>query len=338
MRPIDYTSFNPVILSVDSSYIAVGFILSQLDEEGRRRPARYGSLPMSDVESRYSQPKLELFGLYRALRHYRLYLIGVKNLYVEVDAKYIKGMLNSPDLQPNAAINRWIQGILMFDFTLVHVPAERFRGPDALSRRIPPFDEENEPDDDSWLDNIALYASVNFLDVDPPPRHPMFHIPSCMPISAHLEQNLRDIYNFWKQAQYPANVRTVQDDRRFLQKASRYFLQNGALFRRNGSNPPLKVIFSADQRVKILTQAHEGLGHRGEQAVWETIRVRFFWPHLRADVKSHVSSCHFCQLRITKKMQVPLMVSTPSVLWQKIYLDVMFMPDARGGYQYIVAA
>jgi len=121
LHPIDYTSDNPVILSVDSSRDAAGMILSQMDNKGRKRPARYGSVPMSERESRYSQPKLELFGLYRALRHWRLYIIGVKNLQVEVDAKFIKGMLNDPDLQPNAAINRWIQGILMFDFALVHV-------------------------------------------------------------------------------------------------------------------------------------------------------------------------------------------------------------------------
>jgi len=63
---------------------------------------------MSEQESCYSQPKLELFGLYCALQHWRLYIIGVKNLHVEVDAKYIKGMLNDPDLQPKTAINRWI--------------------------------------------------------------------------------------------------------------------------------------------------------------------------------------------------------------------------------------
>ncbi|KAI0336913.1 hypothetical protein BDW22DRAFT_1340865, partial [Trametopsis cervina] len=90
---------------------------------------------MNEREARYSQPKLELYGLYRALRAYRLYLIGVQKLQVEVDAKYIKGMLNEPDLQPNATINRWIQGILLFDFELLHVPAERHKGPDALSRR-----------------------------------------------------------------------------------------------------------------------------------------------------------------------------------------------------------
>ncbi|KIJ60709.1 hypothetical protein HYDPIDRAFT_48644, partial [Hydnomerulius pinastri MD-312] len=109
----------------------------------------------------YSQPKLELYGLYRALRHYRLFIIGVKNLYVEVDALYIKGMLNEPDLQPNAAINRWIQGILLFDFTLVHVSATKFKGPDALSRRDLGEGDVIIPDDDSWLDEIALYIGTS---------------------------------------------------------------------------------------------------------------------------------------------------------------------------------
>ena len=67
LRSIDYTSDLPVILAVDTSYIAVGMILLQIDEDGRRRPARYGSLPINDRESRYSQPKLELYGLFRAL-------------------------------------------------------------------------------------------------------------------------------------------------------------------------------------------------------------------------------------------------------------------------------
>lgn len=150
LRPIDYTSKNPVVLSVDSSKIAVGFILSQYDDNGRKRPARYGSLPMKEHESRYSQPKLELYGLYRALRHYRLYLIGVQALHVEVDAKYIKGMLNEPDLQPNATINRWIQGVLMFDFTLIHIPAQNHKGPDALSRREPSPEDTIYEEDEEW--------------------------------------------------------------------------------------------------------------------------------------------------------------------------------------------
>jgi hypothetical protein len=60
---------------------------------------------LNEVESRYSQAKLELYGLFRALRAVRVFIFGVKRLTVEVDAKYIKGMINNPDLQPNATIN-----------------------------------------------------------------------------------------------------------------------------------------------------------------------------------------------------------------------------------------
>jgi hypothetical protein len=34
------------------------------------------------------------------------------------NTKYIKGMLRNPDIHPNAAVNRWITGISMFDFKL----------------------------------------------------------------------------------------------------------------------------------------------------------------------------------------------------------------------------
>jgi len=63
----------------------------------------------------------------------RLWIISVHNLIVEVDAKYIKGMLNNPDIQLNATINQWITGILLFDFTLVYVLGAS-HGPDSLSR------------------------------------------------------------------------------------------------------------------------------------------------------------------------------------------------------------
>jgi hypothetical protein len=334
LHPIDYSSINPVILSVDSSNIATGMILSQIDGQGRRRPARYGSVPMEERESRYSQPKLELFGLYRALRTWRIHLIGVKTLHVEVDAQYIKGMLNEPDLQPNAAINRWIQGILMFDFTLIHVPATRFKGPDALSRRIPAEDEEIVADDDGWLDNIALFTWSL-----PKARHPNPQIlPSVMALTK-LDLQLQQIIHFLKTLELPTGLIKPQPRRRFIQKASRFFLQEpgGRLFRRNGSQPPLLVILDPERRVAIMTQAHEELGHKGVQSTWEKVRTRFYWPHLRSDVQHHCASCHPCQIRNTHKVQLPVTVSIPVTIFSKIYVDVMNMPIS-GGFKFIVAA
>jgi integrase-like protein len=78
-----------------------------------------------------------------------------------MDAKYVKGMINNPDLQPNATINRWIAGILLFTFKLVHISADKHKGPDGLSHRPPsaadPPDEDNVED---WLDDAYSFAIV----------------------------------------------------------------------------------------------------------------------------------------------------------------------------------
>jgi hypothetical protein len=101
LRPIDYKSDAPVILGVDTSHIAVGFLLGQCDPQDprKRHYARFGSITLNDRESRFSQPKLELYGLFRAFRTLKIYLIGICNLIVEVDARYIKSMLANPERQ-----------------------------------------------------------------------------------------------------------------------------------------------------------------------------------------------------------------------------------------------
>ena len=135
LRPLNYKSPAPIILSVDTSNIAVGYILAQCDADNPRKRYvnRFGSITLNDREARFSQPKLEIYGLYRALKALKLYLIGVRNLIVEVDAIHIKGMLKNPDLAPSASINRWIDTILTFHFKLVHVPGEQ-HSPDDLFR------------------------------------------------------------------------------------------------------------------------------------------------------------------------------------------------------------
>jgi len=166
---IDYTTNRAVYLSVDSSVRGVGWILAQDCPDGRRRPSRFGSISWNKRKSRYSQAKVKLYGLFRALRATRLHLIGVRNLIVEVDTSYIKGMLSNPDIQPNAAINRWIAAIQLFNFKLVHVPADKHKGPDGLSRRKPVLGEDEDDDPDDWIDSALSLSTwvVSWLDSFP---------------------------------------------------------------------------------------------------------------------------------------------------------------------------
>lgn len=351
LKSIDYASDRPVYLSVDTSIYGIGFILSQNDEKGRRAPARYGSLPLKPTERNYPQSKLELYGLFRALRHYRAHIVGVKNLIVEVDASSIKGMLNNPDIQASAVINRWIQGVKQFDFELVHVPAHKHKGPDALSRR--PFthqDSSDESDPEEWVDRIALLtqhqpSKTSPLSLSNPiPYHHLDETyfmdfldsetdsPKISWVGTKRrdpETELVNILRYLVTKQDPP-IKSQRDLEKFKQTASQFYLQGIHMYRRRNGSPPQVVIFNPKRRREILWEMHEGNAHHGVWAVAQQTILRYYWPTIQHDLKRHIQSCHTCQLRSTKKMHIPITMSLPRRLFSKVYLDVMKMPKAQG--------
>ena len=104
---IDYESDGMVVLAVDTSWKAVGYYIYQetADTKKKKTYVKFGSITLNEREARFSQPKRELFGLKRALEANEYLLIGCRKLVVETDAKYIHGMLNHPEMGPNATIN-----------------------------------------------------------------------------------------------------------------------------------------------------------------------------------------------------------------------------------------
>ena len=132
---IDYEQGGTVVLAVDRSWKAVGFYIYQesADEKKKKTFIKFGSITLNEREVKFSQPKRELFGLKMVLEARKYLLIGCHKLVVKTDTKYIHGMLNHPEMGPNATINRWIEKILMFHFELRHVAGKTF-GPDGLSR------------------------------------------------------------------------------------------------------------------------------------------------------------------------------------------------------------
>ena len=149
LRPIDYEGQGAVVLAVDTSYIAVGFYIYQEDQldPKKKHYAKFGSRNLNSREARFSQPKRE------------------------TDAKYIKGMLDHPDMMPNATINRWIDKILMYHFVLRHKAGATF-GPDSLSRRPvqpgdPPIDISSEDEADEVEPGPPVIEIVDAAEPQP---------------------------------------------------------------------------------------------------------------------------------------------------------------------------
>ena len=127
-------SAGKINLAVDSSFHAAGAVLTQEDENRLDRPALYESLLFSDVESRYSHPKLKLCGVARILKKLQTILWG-QHFELQVDARSLIEMINAPSL-PNAPMTRWVAFIQLFSFDMVHRQGKSFTMPDGLSRRL----------------------------------------------------------------------------------------------------------------------------------------------------------------------------------------------------------
>ncbi|TFK16859.1 hypothetical protein FA15DRAFT_546737, partial [Coprinopsis marcescibilis] len=67
---------------------------------------------------------------------------------------------------------------------------------------------------------------------------------------------LRQIQHFLTTLEAP-QISDPQQKRRFLNKATQFFVKDGKLFKRHKNKPPLLVIFEASQKMSILMQAHE---------------------------------------------------------------------------------
>jgi hypothetical protein len=372
LRPIDYTSGAAVILAVDTSYIAVGYILSQcdIDDPKRRYFARFGSLTLNERETRFSQPKLELYGLFRALRALRLYLIGLRNLVIEVDAKYIKGMLANPDIAPSASINRWILSILMFHFELVHVPGT-FHGPDGLSRRRKqPDDLPDEEDDfDDWVDQVQgflhfilptstqkieqppstiyILQSLSNTSVDPPAdaidatddsakaesHETSYAIVPRSDLAQKADDRLQLVREWHTTLRRPSEV-TEKEYEPFLRYCTEFFLSGDRLWRKDHKGEH-KLVVPQHRRLFIISSAHDDTGHRGYFATNSIIALRYWWPFMGNDIAWFIKTCHMCQTRRTQNVLIPPVVATPAPLFAKIYVDTMHMP-LSSGFKYII--
>ncbi|KII83833.1 hypothetical protein PLICRDRAFT_59143, partial [Plicaturopsis crispa FD-325 SS-3] len=101
----------------------------------------------------YSQPKLELYGLLRAMKAVAMRIWGIY-FRLQVDAKFLEQMIHNPEL-PNAPMTRWICYINLFDFEMTHAKAATEHLPiDGMSRRphAPEDSDDEHPSD--WLDNF----------------------------------------------------------------------------------------------------------------------------------------------------------------------------------------
>ena len=140
-------------LEIDASLFAVGAVLFQRDEEGRRCPVSYYSASLNEAERNYDVWDREFLGMIYGLKHNRHLLIGSPHkVLVFTDHENLAHYQHPQKI--NRRVARYLYILADFDLELRHIPRTTNKA-DALSRR---------PDHDKGTkDNEAIIALPDYL-------------------------------------------------------------------------------------------------------------------------------------------------------------------------------
>jgi len=125
-------------------HIPIGSEISQLDENGKRRPVLFYSRKLTPAEMNYSTADKELLAIVQTMKKFQHYLRGTKYpVIVKSDHRNLRTFMTTKEL--NARQARWAEELSSYDFVIEHIKGKENVVADALSRR-PDYEEAKEVD------------------------------------------------------------------------------------------------------------------------------------------------------------------------------------------------
>ena len=331
LKQVSYDCGGPVIVTVDTSPIAIGWAIGQDDEEGKRFAIRFGARILTERQRAYPQVKRELWGVLTALKADRNYLIGAE-VVVETDCLPLLGMIancTSPDI----AMLRWIAYIKSLNPILIHIEGKKNCVADMLSRARY-FNEEEMMADEAG-EELSHGGYVMRIDGEGSSTR-------ALPFKVELyEGKLKDIglYLSTMERQEGWMDKTFKDIRH---QSYEYLLKDGFLWKRakRADEMPLRVVGDSVTKSQVLKEFHDThwAGHRGVWATYTKIKERYWWKGLYKDVEEFVASCVTCQLQSKVRHRDELHPTYPTAIHFQWMIDLVAMPNAMWGMKYLVLA
>ena len=122
----------PFILTCDASRSGLGYILGQLDENGKERVIEYSGRALHAAEKNYSVSELECLAIVSGIKQFSSYLSTDIPFTIITDHQALK-VLNSITTCQNGRIARWALYLQGFKYTVQYRKGE-LNNADALSR------------------------------------------------------------------------------------------------------------------------------------------------------------------------------------------------------------
>jgi RNase H-like domain found in reverse transcriptase/Integrase zinc binding domain len=271
---IDAQSIKPFQIKSDTSKVATGAVLTQLNSNGNWHPVAFLSKTFSETKRKYEIHDWELLGIIRALKEWRHYIQGSGHMtIVYSDHKNLTYFWTAQKLNDQQA--RWLLYLSGFDLKLIHLPGTKMVQSDALSR-WPDYgtDEQIEEKDKVVLpDNLF----INLLDTELQEwilNRKELNLDVKNAIETLMEKgptNLKNNLQDWK-------IEEIDGQKIIFFKGKNYIPKDLELW----------------QYIVKMYHDHETAGHPGELETYNEIRQNYWWPGLWTFVKNYIQGCGTC--------------------------------------------
>lgn len=257
------TIFDPTLpteLYTDASSIGYGAILIQRVDKIKRVIAYY-SKRTTPAESKYCSYDLETLAIYNALKHFRVYLLGIK-FQIFTDCNSIKSTMNKKDISPRVA--RWWTYMQDYNFEIIYKKGKFISHVDFLSRNP--------------IENIISQSSPTSKDV------------------AELSINLIEDSTSWLQTAQHSDTETQNLISMVVAgelDENRYILHNNLLYYKIHPNEP-KLYVPKSSRYNLLKLYHDENCHIGFHKTLEKLREHFWFPRMVSFVQKYLRHCLIC--------------------------------------------
>jgi hypothetical protein len=295
----------PFELEVDASAFAVGAILFQRDDQGRKRDVGYYSKALNPAERNYDIWDREFLAVIKALGNWRHILIGTPHK-ITVWTDHANLQYYRQPQKVNRRVARGINFMAEFPLELKHIAGRKNRA-DPLSRR---------PDyDDGSKDNEDVVALPDHLFVK------IIKTSGFDSMVAVLQRQQAPLMKEWEDKH---NLRMDKDGH----------------FRKG-----ITLVVPQDDKLRrdLVELVHNSptAGHPGIDKTHKALLREYWWPGCKEFVRQYVKGCATCQANkpITHRNNPPLNPITPqdgALPFQTISIDFIVKLPTSEGYDSIM--
>ncbi len=316
----------PFHIATDASNTGVGGVLYQPDGDDGDITATnivaICSKKLSQCQRNYSAYKKELYGIVYCFRQFHTFVWGRKDVVLWTDHKPLTFMFQSAVLSP--ALQQWLDVVLDYQFDIRHRAGILNVLPDTLSRMY-----ASQYESGVW----GVPSGIRFVGADGKELKPVADLSVAVRAAGASSAVAADAESGLSASDLAGEGDASAGSDSDSDNDTATALSPAALaveLEKRGKTCP-----SSEHEKQALIEKQHALGHFGREAIYKALlNAGHWWPNLRDQIQSVISSCDPCtRFTVTKAGFNPASFITAAGPWDHIQMDCcVHLPASKDGY------